>query len=115
MASPSRSGVLKLTASRAGGSVTPLTRLLPVKAATVRVQGNEPGESDGAGNRPRSVYTQVASDLPSAADFELRSVTAVAGISAVIIMRYFLASLAQHQLGRVVSGHRAYLNMNPTL
>ena len=80
----------------------------------VNVQGNEAGEPDGAGSRPRSVYTQVASDLPSAADFELRSVTAVAGISAVIIMRYFLASLAQHQPGRAVSGHRAYLNMNPT-
>lgn len=54
-------------------------------------------------------------DLPSTADFKLQSVTAVAGISVVIIMRYFLASLVQCQLGHAVSGHRAYLNMNPTL
>ena len=54
-------------------------------------------------------------DLPSTADFKLQSDTAVAGISVVIIKRYFLASLVQHQLGRAVSGHRAYLNMNPTL
>lgn len=57
----------------------------------------------------------MAPNLPSAADFELRSVTAAAGISVVIIMQYFLASLVQRQLGRAVSGHRAYLNMNPTL
>lgn len=57
----------------------------------------------------------MAPNLPSAADFKLRSVTAAAGISVVIIMQCFLASLVQRQLGRVVSGHRAYLNMNPTL